>query len=49
MAAAGAELIRYALVLTVEAPRHADLHEAILATHTRLKAIEPRITLPLRT
>lgn len=49
MASAGAELIRYALVLTVEAPRHADLHAAILAAHTRLKAIEPRITLPLRT
>lgn len=45
----GSELIRYALVLTVEAPKHANLYEDILASHTLLKAIEPRITLPLRT
>ena len=43
------ELIRYALVVTVEAPKHLDLHDKILAAHSRLKAIEPRITLPLRT
>lgn len=48
-AGAGSELIRYALVLTVEAPRHADLYDSILAAHTKLKAIEPKITLPLRT
>lgn len=48
-ARAGSDLIRYALVLTVEAPRHANLYDSILATHTKLKAIEPKITLPLRT
>jgi hypothetical protein len=45
----GSELIRYALVLTIEAPRHADLYDSILAAHTKLKAIEPKITIPLRT
>lgn len=45
---AGSELIRYALVITVEAPKHKDLHEKILAAHNRLKALEPRITVPLR-
>ncbi len=47
-AGAGSELIRYALVLTVRAPKHVDLHGEILASHGLLKAIEPRITLPLR-
>jgi hypothetical protein len=45
----GSELIRYALVVTVEAPKHADLYDKILAAHSQLKAIEPKITLPLRT
>ena len=48
-AGAGTELIRYALVLTVEAPKHATLYEEILASHSLLKAIEPRISLPVRT
>lgn len=48
-AGAGTELIRYALVLTVEAPRHAHLYDEILASHKVLQAIEPRITLPIRT
>jgi Subtilase family len=47
VAGIGSELIRYALVLTVEAPRHANLHEEILASHALLKAIEPRISLPV--
>ncbi len=47
-APAGTELIRYALVLTVRAPRHADLHDEILASHALLKALEPRISLPVR-
>lgn len=47
-AGSGSELIRYALVLTVRAPKHVDLHGDILATHSLLKAIEPRISLPLR-
>ena len=45
---AGSELIRYALVLTVRAPKHVDLHSDILASHSLLKAIEPRISVPLR-
>lgn len=48
-AVAESELIKYALVLTVEAPNHANLYDEILASHSRLKAIEPRITLPLHT
>jgi hypothetical protein len=47
-AAAGSELIPYALVLTVEAARHPDLYSEILRAHSVLKAIEPRITLPVR-
>jgi hypothetical protein len=47
-AGAGSELIPYALVLTVEARRHTDLHEAILQAHSVLKALEPKITLPIR-
>lgn len=47
-AGSGSELIRYALVLTVHAPKHANLHDEILATHGLLKALEPRISLPLR-
>ncbi len=44
----GTELIQYALVLTVRAPRHASLYDEILASHTVLKAIEPQVTLPIR-
>jgi len=47
-AGSGSELIRYALVLTVRAPKHANLHEEILRSHSLLKALEPRISLPLR-
>lgn len=48
VAGAGSELIRYALVLTVEATRHANLYDDILAAHAVLKPIEPRISLPVR-
>lgn len=47
-AGAGGNLIPYALVLTVEARRHMELHEEILQAHSVLKALEPRITLPIR-
>jgi len=47
MAGSGSELIPYALVLTVEAPKHASLYDDILASHSVLKAIEPRISLPV--
>lgn len=47
-AGAGSELIPYALVVTVEAPRHVDLHGEILRAYTELKALEARIALPVR-
>lgn len=46
---AGSELVRYALVLTVVAPKHANLYDEILSSHNVLKAIEPKVTIPLRT
>lgn len=48
-AGTGTELIRYALVVTVEAPKHIDLYDKILAAHSKLKAIEPKISVPLHT
>jgi len=45
--AASPELIPYALVLTVHAPRHANLYEDILATHTKLRALESQVSLPV--
>jgi hypothetical protein len=45
----GSELIRYALVLTVKAPKHLHLYDEILASHKVLQPIEPRIILPIRT
>jgi hypothetical protein len=44
---AHSEWIRYALVVTVEAKRHPDLYEKILANHNRLKALEAKISLPI--
>jgi hypothetical protein len=43
-----ADLLRYALVVTVEATKHADLYDEILQAHSQLRAIEPKISLPLR-
>jgi len=48
-AAHGADEIPYALVLTVRAPHHPDLYKEILAAHSVLRAIEPRVQLPIRT
>jgi Subtilase family len=45
---AGAELVRYALVLTVIAPKHANLYDEILSSHSVLKAIEPKVSVPLQ-
>ncbi|MFL9912304.1 S8 family peptidase [Paraburkholderia sp. RL17-337-BIB-A] len=47
-AGAHAELIPYALVLTVHAPKHGELHSDILKAHHQLRAIEPRVSVPLR-
>lgn len=41
------ELIPYTLVLTVHAPRHANLYDDILAANTKLKAFESQISLPV--
>lgn len=44
-----ADKIRYALVLTVEAPKHANLYNDILRTYSSiLTPIQPQISLPVR-
>jgi len=44
-----AKKIRYALIITVEAPRHADLYNDILRAYARtLVPIVPQIALPIR-
>ncbi len=48
-ASSGAPAIRYALVVTVSAPKHAQLHQDILAAHAVLQALEPQVSLPVRT
>jgi hypothetical protein len=46
---AGADKIRYALIITVEAPKHADLYNEILRTYTKtLVPIQPQVSLPIR-
>jgi hypothetical protein len=48
--ATGADKIRYALILTVEAPKHADLYNEILRAYaTTLIPIRPQVTIPVRT
>ena len=47
--ATGAEKIRYALILSVEAPKHADLFNEILRAHNKtLVPIRPQVSLPIR-
>lgn len=41
-------LIRYALVLTVHAPKAVNLYDDILQAHSKLKAIEPQVSVPVR-
>lgn len=48
MAVTGAERIRYALVLTLEAPKNVNLYDDVLAAHAVLRPIEPQISIPLR-
>lgn len=44
-----AEKIRYALIITVEAPKHADLYNEILRAYAKtLVPIQPKVTLPVR-
>jgi hypothetical protein len=43
------EKIRYALIITVEAPKHADLYNEILRAYAKtLVPIQPKVTLPIR-
>lgn len=45
----GADKIRYALIITVEAPKHADLYNDILRTYAKtLVPIQPQVSLPIR-
>ena len=47
--ATGAEKIRYALILSVEAPKHADLYNDILRAYAKtLVPIQPQVSLPIR-
>jgi len=44
-----AEKIRYALIITVEAPKHVDLYNEILRAYAKmLVPIQPKVTLPVR-
>jgi hypothetical protein len=45
---AGADWIRYALVVTVEAKKHLDLYDRILADHVKLKELQAQVSLPIR-
>ena len=48
-ATTSAKKIRYALIITVEAPRHADLYNEILRAYAKVLApIQPVVALPLR-
>ncbi len=45
----GAEKIRYALVITIEAPRHVELYHDILRAYASiLTPIQPKVSLPVR-
>ncbi|MEB8536876.1 S8 family peptidase [Acidithiobacillus ferriphilus] len=47
--ATGAEKIRYALIITLEASKHADLYNDILRTYAKtLVPIQPQVSLPIR-
>jgi len=47
--ARGAEKIRYALIISVEAPKHADLYNEILRAYNKtLVPIRPQVSLPIR-
>ena len=47
LALTSADQIPYALIVTVEAPKHPRLYEEILGAHALLKAIEPQVAIPL--
>jgi hypothetical protein len=44
-----AEKIRYALIISIEAPKHADIYNDILRAYAKtLVPIQPKVTLPIR-
>ena len=43
-----AEKIRYALIVTIEAPKHPELFAEILKAYSALVEIQPQVTLPVR-
>jgi hypothetical protein len=44
-----ADKIRYALIISVEAPKHADLYNDILRTYAKtLVPLQPQVSLPIR-
>ena len=47
--ASGPEKIRYALIITVDAPKHANLYNEILRAYAKtLVPIQPQVSLPIR-
>jgi len=45
----GADKIRYALIITVKAPKHSDLYNDILRSYAKtLVPIQPQVALPIR-
>jgi hypothetical protein len=47
--ATGPEKIRYALIISIEAPKHADLYNEILRAYAKiLIPIQPQVSLPIR-
>jgi hypothetical protein len=45
----GAEKIRYALIVTIEAAKHAELNNDILRTYAKtLVPVQPQVSLPVR-
>lgn len=47
--ATGAEKIRYALIISIEAPKHVDLYNEILRVYAKtLVPIQPQVSLPIR-
>lgn len=48
MNAKDAQPIRYALVLTIEAPKHKDIYDEIMAANDVLVSLQPTVSVPIR-
>ena len=44
----GAPSIRYALVLTIEAPKHTNIYDEIMAANDVLVSLQPTVSVPIR-